>query len=526
MASSDPAAVDLEKGSPESAVQVLTTTSSPPGSGSGSPTVTTSNGTEKGSSILPALRRINDRIESLDGFEARGITRVLPSERQPASVLADLQVFILWFGANISANNMAAGLFGPLLFGLGFKDSVICAIFGCLLGSASTAYMAVWGPPSGNRTMVVLRYFMGYWPSKLPCFLNIVLMVGYITLNFIISGQILSAVSGGTMTIAVGIVVVAIVCWFVAVFGMFVFHTYERYAWIPQLLALFVLIGCAGPHFDTSLESTGDSITLAANRLSFLSLCLYVPNSWAAAASDFYVYYPETTSRRKIFFLTFMGLFVSFTLVYMIGIGLGSGAVSNPAWADAFAVSTGALVVEGFDGLAGFGKLCGVIIALGIIANSIPGAYSAALGCQVMGRYGKAVPRWVWTCVIVVIELACALAGRDNLAVVFTNFLALMGYWVEVMIFIVVMEHVLFRRNKEFDWARWEDKKYLPIGLAALVAFLLGWVGAILGMYQAWYVGPLAEKAGGSDIGLWLGCGFALVSYPPLRWLELKKFGR
>ncbi|KAL2267967.1 hypothetical protein VTJ83DRAFT_5244 [Remersonia thermophila] len=178
--------------------------------------------------LLHFLRRVNDGIESLAGFEARGITRVPPEERMPPSRLADLQVFLLWFGANISANNMTTGLFGPLIFGLGFKDSVICAIIGCLLGSASTGYMAMWGPASGNRTMVVLRCFMGYWPSKLPCILNIVLLVGYITLNFIITGQILSAVGSGEMSIAVGIVVAALVCWVVAVFGMFVFHTYER----------------------------------------------------------------------------------------------------------------------------------------------------------------------------------------------------------------------------------------------------------------------------------------------------------
>lgn len=178
--------------------------------------------------LLNVLRRINKRIESLTGFEARGISRVPPEERMRASRLADLQVFLLWFGANISANNLTTGLFGPLIFGLGFKDSVICAVFGCFLGCMATAYMSMWGPVSGNRTMVVLRFFMGYWPSKLPCVLNIVLMVGYITLNFIISGQILSAVGSGEMSIAVGIVVAALVCWFVAVFGMFVFHTYER----------------------------------------------------------------------------------------------------------------------------------------------------------------------------------------------------------------------------------------------------------------------------------------------------------
>lgn len=188
----------------------------------------TSDDTEPDLYVPPFLHRLNTRIESLAGFEARGITRVLPSERQAPSRAADLQVAILWFSANISVNNMTVGLFGPLVFGLGFVDSALCAVFGGLLGSCSTGYMSIWGPASGNRTMVVLRYFMGYWPSKIPTALNIVLMGGYITVSFIICGQMLSAVSGGSMTIVVGIVVAALVSWIIAVFGMAIFHHYER----------------------------------------------------------------------------------------------------------------------------------------------------------------------------------------------------------------------------------------------------------------------------------------------------------
>lgn len=99
------------------------------------------------------------------------------------------------------------------------------------------------------------------------------------------------------------------------------FQQYERFAWIPQLLVLFVLIGCAGPKFDVSSVSVGDSATVAANRLSFLSMCLYVPNSWSAAASDFFVYYPETISPVKVASLTIVGLWMSFSFVYMIGYG-------------------------------------------------------------------------------------------------------------------------------------------------------------------------------------------------------------
>jgi purine-cytosine permease-like protein len=49
-------------------------------------------------------------------------------------------------------------------------------------------------------------------------------------------------------------------------------------------------------------------------------------------------------------------------------------------------------------------------------------------------------------------------------------------------------------------------------------------------MSQAWYVGPIAIAAGGppfgADIGFELSIATSLVLYPPLRYLEKKKFGR
>lgn len=118
----------------------------------------TSSGDEAGADpTIPVpsfLRRLNARIEGLAGFEARGITRVPPEERQPPSLASDVQVALLWFSANVSVNNLAVGLFGPLVFGLGFLDSAMCAVFGGLIGSLSTSYMSIWGPQSGNRTMV------------------------------------------------------------------------------------------------------------------------------------------------------------------------------------------------------------------------------------------------------------------------------------------------------------------------------------------------------------------------------------
>ncbi|KAG5913077.1 hypothetical protein E4U42_001507 [Claviceps africana] len=472
------------------------------------------------------LREINSRIENLAGFEARGISRVLPEERQAPSTASDIQLAIMWYSANISVNNLAIAMLGPLAYQLGFLDSAMCAVLGAFVGSLTTAYMSIWGPQSGNRTMVVLRFFMGYWPSKILCLLNIILMIGYATIDGIIGGQVLSAVSDGKMTIMVGIIIVSVVGWVVAVFGMAVFHKYEKYSWLPQTLVLFVLIGSAGAYFDVSTPSKNTGALLAAQRLSFFNICLYVPNSWAGAACDFYVYYPEKTSKRKIFLLTLTGLWTSFSLVYLIAIGLGTGVANSPAWAAANNISSGALVVAGYEPLGSFGRFCSVVVSLGVIANIIPSTYSAALGVQVMGRYAKVVPRYVWSTVIVLIEIILAVAGREHLFIIFQNFCALMGYWAVIMFLIVLMEHLLFRGRQAFDWSRWEDKEYQPIGLAALGAFIIGWIGAILGMAQVWYTGPLATLTMGGDVGLWIACGFTILSFPPLRMLELKFFKR
>lgn len=47
----------------------------------------------------------------------------------------------------------------------------------------------------------------------------------------------------------------------------------------------------------------------------------------------------------------------------------------NTSWATAFDTSTGALIEAAFKPLHGFGKFCAVVVALGLISNSVPGTY-------------------------------------------------------------------------------------------------------------------------------------------------------
>jgi len=478
------------------------------------------------SSKLQLLAR---RVEHLTGIEARGIHRVQPTEQSAKTTLSSLQIGLLWLSINTAAQNITLGMIGQSVFELGFLDAALCSVFGGIVGCLPVAYMATWGPVSGNRTLVVARYTMGWWPVKLCVLLNLVVLLGYCMIDAVIAGQVLSAVSPhASLSVVVGIIVVAVITWLVTTFGIRVFHYYERYAVVPQVIVLFILVGVAGPHFDPSIPSIGDARTVAANRLSFFSVCLSAAITYSPGASDFLVYCsPRLLPSRNIFAATLIALSLSFSFTFLLGCGLSSGTAANPAWAAAGA-GTGALIVAAFAPLGIFGSICSVVVALGLIANMVAPAYSAGVDFQILGRWGEMVPRFVWNTFGVVVFAVCALAGRDDLAAVFTNFLALMGYWVAIWIAITLEEQYIFRRRSGYAWKDWNRKDKLPLGIAALVAFVVGWVGAILCMAQHYYTGPIAKLVGdyGIDIGNYVGFAWAGLVYPPLRWWELRRFGR
>jgi NCS1 nucleoside transporter family len=440
-------------------------------------------------------------------LEARGIQRVLPEHRHSTQRLGFIQVCLLWISINLTANSITLGMLGPAVFYLSFLDSALCAILGMLVGSVPVAYVATFGPRSGNRTMVFTRYIMGWWPSKLIVILTLIVLIGYSLIDVVVAGQILSAVSpDNSLSIIVGIVITAVITWAITTFGYSVFHYYERYAWLPQLIVVMILAGVSGPKFDlySNLSAGTDSRTLAGNRLSFFSLTLSASITYAEVGADYFVYYPENSSRTKIFICTLVGLAISFTPMYVIGIGLGSGIFSNSAWKHAYKTSQGALIVEGYRPLGSFGSFCSVIMALGLVSNIVAPTYASGIDWQALGTYFEKVPRIVWNTFSVVIYTVCAIAGRAHLAEIFTNFLALMGYWVSIWVAIILEEHLIFRkyRGMGWNWEAWNDRRKLPVGIAAMVAFLIGWVGAVLCMAQVWYIGPISALIGeyGGDV--------------------------
>ncbi|KAF9888256.1 hypothetical protein FE257_008825 [Aspergillus nanangensis] len=466
------------------------------------------------------------------GAEARGIERVDEALRTAKVALSQyVKMAFVWFSTNLTANILTIGVMGPTTFGLGGIDSMMCCLFGTTFGSVVTCYMATYGPISGCRSLVAARFTMGWWATKLCVVLAIVVMLGYGLVNAITTGLIFSAVSGGTLSTIVGIIVLGLIVWVISVFGIKYMHYYERYAFVPQVCVLFVLIGASAPYMDVGTKSMLAGKALIGARISYFFTCASGPMGWAPFIADSFCYYSPKTKRWGIWSATCVGFVASKIFVQFIGIGLGTGIATKAEWEDGFSsLGVGGLLMAAYDPLGAFGKFCVVIMGLGMAANLVPGNYSIAFCAQNLSEHTAKLPRVFWNTVATIIYVVVAIPGRNFLLTIFSNFLPLIGYWVFIWIILTAQEEWLFRRRRNpeqpYDWSAWNNPSKLPLGLAAFAAFLIGWAGAILCMNQVYYIGPIAKLAGPADIGVPIGGAWAALVYPPLRYMELKRFGR
>lgn len=402
------------------------------------------------------------------------------------------------------------------------------------------------------RQIATSRYSFGFWGAKLCSVLNIVVGGGFAVVNYVVVGQILSAVSNYTMSITVGIVIIAVISYVVSIFGFRLIHTFEKYSWIYTFILLCVLIGQAAPHVQTNLpgEDGSSGLVFSGTFLTIVAInfCkslethlpyLTCPDSsmpanasgWCSIAADYYCNFPASTPAWKTFFLTFWGIVIPTTFSVTIGCCLGNAATTAafPPYADAYTNhGLGGLIGEIYHPDA-WSKFCLVLLTFSVLGNNIAINYSSGLSMQLMGHYFHAVPRFIWSMAFAIVVAVLAIAGQQNLSNVVNNFVSLLGYWTVSFTMVLMLEDRIFRRKDGYNLEAWDQPHLLPWGVAAVTALLAGYLaGGVPGMSQTWYVGPIAAKFGGDggDVGIYMSAAITVVVYLVGRYFERRYTGR
>lgn len=302
---------------------------------------------------------------------------------------------------------------------------------------------------------------------------------------------------------------------------------YESWAWAIFFVIFMIMYGEAAPLADIKTPSALEGQSLSGTVLTLLAIVYGSSASWSSIASDYYVQYPANTPKTKVFLLTTMGITIPTCIGMVMGCCVGSTMGVNTEWSNAYDDGLGYLIQTILFPRA-FAKFLLVLLVLSAIGVNCIAIYSAALSIQLFARPLQVVPRALWTIIIFVGILLLGVAGRNHLLAVLQNFLSLLGYWNTAFFVILFTEHYLFRKGSldNYNIEVWNTESKMPIGIAGLVAFLLGIVGCILGMVQTWYVGVIAAMIGetGGDIGNQLAFTFTLMSYVPLRYWERARF--
>ncbi|MBV9707775.1 MAG: cytosine permease [Chloroflexi bacterium] len=446
------------------------------------------------------------------GIETRGIEPVSPKERAHVRIFDN---FTMWLSANLVISTVALGALAVPVFRLGFWDSIAAIVVFTTLGTLPVAFFSTLGPRLGLRQMTISRFSFGWVGAIIMALFNVVACLGWSTVNVIVGGQLVAALSGGAVPRWAGILIIAILTTIVSIYGYKYVHRYERYAWIPMALIFAIMLVIAGPKVSIVAPQTSGIAEIAAF-ISFGGAAYGFATGWSSYAADYNVNQPQNTSVARIFWLTFLGVAIPCVLLEVFGLAL----TTVPAY---HGKGGGDLLAAVVSPLGALGTFLLILLALSVIANNIPNDYSLGLSMQVLGKPFQRVNRAVWTLIGAIIYVLVAIPTAANFNETLANFLQIIAYWLGPWAIILVLEHFVFRHG-QYDVDDWNTPERLPIGWAAIVSLFLGLIGVYLGAAQSLFVGPIAKLFNypfGMDIGFELGIIFAAVAYYFLRRVEL-----
>jgi len=434
--------------------------------------------------------------------ESAGSEPIPESERHGGP----LQLLWTWASPNIEFATVFIGVIAVLFFGLSFWQATAAIVLGTALGALTQGVLSLDGPRFGVPQMVIGRLSFGHRGNILPAAANgLVAGVGWFAVNSVSAAFALNTLTGLRPLPSLLLVVAAEIL--IGFIGHNFVHVFERYAF-PALAVIFLLAG-VWTFKDAHLGGGGTGGGIGGFLLAFSAAWGYAAG-WNPYASDYSRYLPRTANKARTVLYPALGLFLSVTVVAVIG--AASATIVAPKDATPTAAFTGHL-----PGWLGDLVLLAIILG-GVSANAL-NVYSGAIS---IASFGLDLPAWLSRSVLVVVSgvagTAAAWASLSDAGAAYEAFLLVIAYWVAPWLGVVLVERWLRARvPQEQSAARLTDRSFTNWpGLAALLIGVA--VSVPLFSNQTDYVGYVPEHwPSFGDITPVVGFAVSALLYAALR---------
>ncbi|MEV3909128.1 purine-cytosine permease family protein [Streptomyces canus] len=434
--------------------------------------------------------------------ESAGSEPIPESERHGGP----LQLLWTWASPNIEFATVFIGVIAVLFFGLSFWQATAAIVLGTALGALTQGVLSLDGPRFGVPQMVIGRLSFGHRGNILPAAANgLVAGVGWFAVNSVSAAFALNTLTGLRPLPSLLLVVAAEIL--IGFIGHNFVHVFEKYAF-PALAVIFLLAG-VWTFKDADLGGGGTGGGIGGFLLAFSAAWGYAAG-WNPYASDYSRYLPRTANKARTVLYPALGLFLSVTVVAVIG--AASATIVAPKDATPTAAFTGHL--PGW-----LGDLVLLAIILGAVSANALNVYSGAIS---IASFGLNLPAWLSRSVLVVVSgvagTAAAWASLSDAGAAYEAFLLVIAYWVAPWLGVVLVERWLRARvSQEQSAARLTDRSFTNWpGLAALLIGVA--VSVPLFSNQEDYVGYVPEHwPSFGDITPVVGFAVSAVLYAALR---------
>ncbi|KAH9897580.1 permease for cytosine/purines, uracil, thiamine, allantoin-domain-containing protein [Xylariomycetidae sp. FL2044] len=456
------------------------------------------------------------------GVEMRGAEPVPVEKRTDTRYL---NVFTVFSTSMTSLLPIGIGSATTLGYGMSLRDAALMIVFLQFLFGVPAAYIISIAPLTGMRQMIQSRYCFGKYCNILTSIVVTLTVGGFAVTGSINGGQCLAAVRTGTLPVDAAIAIIMVISLVIGFMGYRVLHLFTRWAWIPTLIAIIILVGAAGDQLWQQSPSR------AHGGKAYLGMVAFAAGNmvtWGNVAGDYACYMPPTAPRFRLAVYCLLGIALPFSLLMTLGAAIG-GAIHNiPAWEAAYTAGGIGAVIGNIliTRLGDFGRFILVILGLSVLATCGRDIYTISFNLPAVAPILRRVPRIILAVVSTAAIIAVAIPASKSFVAAVTAFLSIIGYYAGASVTCFLTEWLWFRGAdpQSFDPKIWNDGRALPSGLSALTSVLISWAFIIPSMDQTWYTGPIAEKTG--DLGFEFAVVVAFLAYIPLRTLEIKLRGR